>query len=215
MVKGKGCLKWERRGQGLRKTVREMREQEEPKNQRQRAGRGGPRAMGWLLLAVSWESSGRGRSRDFLQGFPRIATGEGRAWDPEQDPCRKWISSPCTQNPTPLLPGLPGLCSGCAQGPAHPHWLTHSRPFSSLNFLAIHREAISKSCLNHCRGSKAKSEDHRHVPTITCLVWAIITHHCLTSAPCSFPPADPGQASEGGSHSESLSDLMATSRLQT
>lgn len=30
-----------------------MREQEEPKNQRQRAGRDGPRAMGWLLLAVS------------------------------------------------------------------------------------------------------------------------------------------------------------------
>ena len=129
-------------------------------------------------------------SRDFLQGFPRIVTGEGRAWGPEQDPCRKWITPPYTQHPIPLLPGIPGLCSGCVQGPAHPSWLTTiSRQTLLLSCsLTTHREAISKSCINLCRSSKAKSEDHPSRPHHHL---SGLSRHHLTSAPCSIPHIRP------------------------
>ena len=129
-------------------------------------------------------------SRDFLQGFPRIVTGEGRAWGPEQDPCRKWITPP---TPNTLHPSsLASLAFALAVSKARPTLdgllLSHARPFSSLVFLTTHREAISKSCFNLCRGSKAKSEDHASRPHHHL---SGLSRHHLTSAPCSIPHIRP------------------------
>ena len=139
---------------------------------------------------LSWENSGRNWEQRFPSGLSKDCDRWRQSLGSRARSLQEMDHPTYTQHPTPLLPGIPGLCAGCVQGLAHPSWLTTiSRQTLLFScFLTTHREAISKSCLNLCRGSKAKSEDHPSRPHHHL---SGLSRHHLTSAPCSIPHIRP------------------------